>query len=45
MDKAPENPESDTFLTPTCFIALAITTFHHRSILGNEVLAISASLS
>lgn len=29
-DKPPENPESDNFLTPTCFIALTITTLHHR---------------
>lgn len=44
-DKAPENPESDTLLTPTCFIALAVTTFYRRWILGNEVLAIGASSS
>lgn len=44
-DKVPENPESDTSLTPTYFIALAITTFHRRWISGNEVLAIGASLS
>lgn len=44
-DKAPENPESDTSFTPTCFTALAITALHRRWILGNEVLAIDASLS
>lgn len=34
-DKAPENPESENFLTSTCFIALAITTLYHS---GSKVM-------